>query len=319
MRIAVLCHGTVLQPTLEALYSQNLLVGLGVPENMPEVNISLEQTAKKAGIPFIRLPASGLADQLGPWLQQIKADVVCTMGFPEKIPASLLDLPSFGFFNLHGGALPRYRGPDPVFWQIKDRQPSGAITIHRLAPKLDTGGVAHLEAVPIGPDDTYGLHLQRLGAVLPRVLIEFIQRLVIHGHKLPLVEQSAAEAQYQARPTDKDLAVDWAKSAAEIKALVKACNPRYLGASLLLKGIPLRLLQVTKGEDHESNHEFSPGTILEATSANGIRVACGQGETLFLDIIYAEDGFYSGCQLVKLFGLKAGEQMTSILVEDPNY
>jgi hypothetical protein len=38
-------------------------------------------------------------------------------------------------------------------------------------------------------------------------------------------------------------------------------------------------------------------------------VACGQGQTLFLDIVYAQDGFFTGQQLVRIFGPGAGEQM----------
>jgi len=308
MRVAVLCQGTVLQPALAALHSQNLLVGLGVPDRLPEIHLPLEQAARQAGIPFVRVNAAGLEGQLGRWLEESNPDVVCTMGFPHKIPGTLLDKPRLGFFNFHGGPLPQYRGPDPVFWQIKNQEPLGAITVHRIAPELDTGGIAHAEAVPIGPEDTYGLHLQRLGAVLPRLLIELVQQLEIHGNRLPLHEQAPAEARYWKRPGEADLTVDWTSSAASIQALVRACNPVYAGALTLMKGIPVRLLQVTCGSPY-GTMEMRPGTMVEAGTDRGILVACGQGQTLFLDIVYAQDGFFTGQQLVRIFGLGAGEQM----------
>jgi methionyl-tRNA formyltransferase len=310
MRVAVLCNGTVLQPALEALYSQNLLVGLGVPERMPEMHNGLEQAARQAAIPFARMDPTGLEDQLARWMEASNPDVVCTMGFPHKIPATLLERPALGFFNLHGGPLPGYRGPDPVFWQIRNQEPNGAVTIHRIAPELDTGGIAHVEAVPIGPEDTYGLYMQRLGAFLPRILIEFVQQLEIHGNKLPLIEQPVSEARYWKRPENADLAVSWTDSAAAIKALVRACNPLYAGALTRMKSIPLRLLQVTEGGPCDSR-EMMPGRIVDARPEKGIRIACGEGQSLFLDIVYAEDGFFTGRQIAKLFGICAGDQMIS--------
>jgi methionyl-tRNA formyltransferase len=310
MRVAVLCHGTVLQPALAALYSQNLLVGLGVPDRLPEINLPLEQAAQQAGIPFVRVQATALEEQLNRWLEDTNPDVICTMGFPHKIPGSLLEKPRLGFFNFHGGALPQYRGPDPVFWQIRNQEPHGAIAIHRIAPELDTGGIAHTEAVPIGPEETYGLHLQRLGAVLPRLLIELVQQLEIHGNALPLTEQPAAAAHYWQRPGDADLTVDWTAAAVAIKALVRACNPVYAGALTLIKGIPVRLLQVTGGIPYNTK-EITPGTMVEASTEQGILVACGQGQTLSLDIVYAQDGFFTGQQLVRVFGLGVGDRMGS--------
>ena len=308
MRVAVLCQGTVLQPALAALHSQGLLVGLGAPDRLPEINGPLEHAARQAGIPFVRVQAAALEEQLSRWLEESNPDVVCTMGFPHKIPGPMLAMPRLGFFNFHGGALPQYRGPDPVFWQIRNQEPNGAITIHRIAPELDTGGIAHAEAVPLGPEDTYGLHLQRLGAVLPRLVIELVQQLEIHGERLPLSEQPAAGAHYWKRPTEADLTVDWTGAAAAIQALVRACNPTYAGALTLMKGIPVRLLQVTCGMGYTCE-EVMPGTMVGASTDTGILVACGQGQTLFLDIVYAQDGFFTGQQLVKLFGLGAGEQM----------
>lgn len=310
MNIAVLCHGTVLQPTLEALYSQGLLAGVALPVSASgeDVNFPLEMALRQAGIPFLHVGMDDLTAQLAPWLGEIAADVVCCMGFPGKIPPELLELPRLGFFNLHGGALPRYRGPDPVFWQIKNREPFGAIAIHRMTPKIDGGGIAHTELVPLGPDDTYALHMQRLGGTLPRVIIEFVQQLAIHGDNLPLHAQEAATTPYLPRPADADRTIDWSWPAADINALVRACNPIYGGALTLLKGIPVRVLEVSPAPTY-ADSQMPPGTIIAASAADGIRVACGKGETLSLELFYATDGFFSGRRLARIFGLCPGDRM----------
>lgn len=311
MKIIVLCYGTATQPTLEALHSQGLLAGVAAPKNTGEIDITmpLEAAARQASIPFLRVTRAELAGQLGPWLHEIAPDAVCTIGFPYKIPESVLSRPRLGFFNFHGGVLPAYRGPDPVFWQIKNREPHGAIAVHRITPDIDAGGIALIERVPIGPDDTYGLYMQRLGAVLPRVMIEFVQQLVIKGDELPLDEQVPASAHYYPRPTGADLTIDWSRPAAEINALVRACNPLHGGALSMLKGIPVRLFQATMAHPR-SDDLASSGTIVTASVEEGIRVVCAAGETLYIDIVYGADGFFTGSQLVKIFGLRQGDRMS---------
>ncbi len=315
MRIAVLCNGAVLQPALEALYSQGLLAGVATPEAAAagDPSLPLEAAIRQAGVPFLRVNKSDLTGQLAPWLREIGADTLCCMGFPRKLPAALLDLPRLGCFNFHGGALPQYRGPDPVFWQIRNREQYGAITIHRMTPEIDGGGVAHTELVPVGPDDTYALHMQRLGAVMPRVAIEFIQQLVLRGDALPLQEQASSSARYLPRPTDADRTIDWSWPAAEIDALVRACNPVYGGALTLLKGIPVRLLEISPAPPCKDSR-LPPGTIVSASDEDAIRVVCGQEETLFLELICSNDGFFTGRRLTRIFGLRPGDLLSSINV-----
>lgn len=309
MNIAVFCHGAVLQPALEALYSQGLLAGVAVPDGDGDVNLPLEAAIKQAGVPFLRVSRSDVAGQLRPWLQEIAPDTVLTMGFPCKIPADLLALPKLGFFNLHGGQLPHYRGPDPVFWQIKSLEQYGAITVHRMTAEMDAGGVAHVERVMLGADDTYALHMQRLGGVLPRVVIEFVQQLAIRGDALPLQEQDTTAVRYLPRPTDADRTINWDWSGAEIDALVRACNPMYGGALTLLKGMPVRLLELSPAPPCGESRT-APGTIISASADDGIRVACGRGESLFLELIYSNDGFFTGRRLARIFALQSGDLMT---------
>ncbi len=310
MKIAVLCSGTVLRPALETLHYQGLLAGVAVPEARggSDIHLHLEAAVRQACIPFLRVTGTDLEGQFRTWLGEVVPDAVCCMGFPWKIPASVLDLPRLGFFNFHGGALPQYRGPDPVFWQIKNGESCGAVSVHRMTAEIDRGSVAHAEPIPIGPDETYGLHMQRLGATLPRVIIEFVQQLAVRGDNLPLLEQDTANAQYRPRPTDADRTVDWSRPAAEIDSLVRACNPIYGGALSLLKGIPVRLLQVTVAPP--CTDPAPPGTIMAASIHEGIRVSCRGGETLFIDILYSEDGFFTGHRLVKTFGLRPGDRMS---------
>jgi methionyl-tRNA formyltransferase len=78
------------------------------------------------------------------------ADVAVVACFTERLPAAALRVPRLGFLNLHPSLLPAYRGPTPVFWQLRDGAPTG-VTVHYLDEGLDTGDIAAQVAVPV-PD-----------------------------------------------------------------------------------------------------------------------------------------------------------------------
>lgn len=77
-------------------------------------------------------------------------DVAVVACFTERLPTAALRVPRLGFLNLHPSLLPAYRGPTPVFWQLRDGASTG-VTVHYLDEGLDTGDIAMQAAVPL-PD-----------------------------------------------------------------------------------------------------------------------------------------------------------------------
>jgi methionyl-tRNA formyltransferase len=258
-------------------------------------------------LPFIRLSKNSLHRGLSMWLEDLKPDVVCMMGFPYRIPEAVLNYPRYGFFNFHAGRLPEYPGADPVFWQLKNMETKGAITVHRVEPELDTGAVAHVEFVPLGLNDTYGVVMQRLGQMLPRALIAFIQQLAIQGENLHVVPQNKKNGPvHRARPNESDQAIDWDESPNRIDALVRSCNPIYTGALTVFRSAPIRILSVQFSKSVSDSAQPS-GTILRADHLEGITVSCGGKSALTIDIICTQGGIFASGQFAKLFNVRAGE------------
>ena len=83
-------------------------------------------------------------------LAGLAADVAVVACFAERLPAAILLVPKYGFLNLHPSLLPAYRGPVPVFWQLRDGAESG-VTVHYMDEGLDTGDIAAQVAVSL-PD-----------------------------------------------------------------------------------------------------------------------------------------------------------------------
>jgi len=140
-------------------------------------------------------------------LTALAPEVAVVACFTRRIPPAVLALPRFGFLNLHPSLLPLYRGPQPLFWQLRDGAPTGA-TVHYLDEGLDTGDIAAQTPVPLpdgvsGPDAERRLALAGL-ALLRGVLDDLAAGIV---HRRPQGEGGS----YQRAPTDADFALstDW--------------------------------------------------------------------------------------------------------------
>lgn len=75
-------------------------------------------------------------------LAEIGPDVACVACFDRIVPARLLGLLRHGFLNVHPSILPDFRGPEPLFWQLRAGVNPVGVTVHWMDRGLDTGDMA---------------------------------------------------------------------------------------------------------------------------------------------------------------------------------
>ena len=68
-----------------------------------------------------------------------KKDIVLSCQYRHRVPESLLN--SHTCINIHFGALPSYRGCNPIYWQMKNKEKYAGITIHYMDNNFDTGEI----------------------------------------------------------------------------------------------------------------------------------------------------------------------------------
>ncbi|NET07033.1 MAG: hypothetical protein F6K16_20500 [Symploca sp. SIO2B6] len=310
MRIGLLLNHWPLLSILEPLIQKGWLVGLAAEEGKNELVTGFKLVSQQYQIPYIGLTKTNFANCLSKWLEQTKPDVVLVSTLAYKIPADLLQIPTYGFFNFHYGLLPNYRGPDTIFWPIRNQEACGGFTIHKMDSDWDTGAIAHLQPVPIEVEDTHGLYLNKLAQMLPQAAIEFIDNLSAQGDKLPLVTQEPGIGKYWSKPSFEDLCIRWhEQSAREVHALVRASNPRYGGAVAFLRGVPLHILQVSLVEQ-TTQHTLQPGEIAVTSSEEGTVVCSQDGNLLRLDAVQTPEGLFTGNKLPTIFGIQVGEVLS---------
>ncbi|HEX4746804.1 MAG TPA: formyltransferase family protein [Gaiellaceae bacterium] len=192
-------------------------------------------------------------DRIAPLLGQFEPDVALCIGFPWKIPADALAVPTHGIVNGHPSLLPRFRGPSPVAWAIRQGETEIGFTFHYMDAELDTGNVLARERIPLhdeyGWDELTPKLATAVGEMLPRVL-ERVER----GD--PGEPQDESQASYF-RLFDPEYAwIDTSRTVAEVERQVRAwrfhsaADPR--GALVALDGETIRVLRVSRvpGEGH---------------------------------------------------------------------
>jgi len=307
MQIIVICTHTFGMPTINSLAQAKFLKGIITTDRKTNVQDKIAAVGQQYQIPILKVSKNNFAKKMVIFIKQHKADVVFVFAFGQLIPEKLLKLPKWGFVNFHPGILPQFRGPDPVFWQLKQQLSAGGLTVHRMDAKFDTGPVVTILPIPIQPEMTYSHFLSEAGFAATNVLNMLIQTLHQMG-QLPVKAQDQSKGKYQNRPTAKDFRIHWAKDeVSTIQALVNACNPRYGGAHTLLRNHPLQILAVTPMQQTTT---AAIGEIIEIEEEEGLLVACKGGSVLRIDIVSSAEGIMTANRFARMAGVKIGELFT---------
>ena len=231
----------------------------------------------------------------------LKADVAVVVAYGLILPKPVLDAPVHGCLNLHGSALPRWRGAAPIQRAIMAGDSSTAVMVMRMDEGLDTGPVCLGENIPIGSDTTAGeLHddMARRGADLMLRALSALER-----GSLTATPQSAEGVTYAAKIEKPEARIDFTRPAAEVHNLVRGLSP-FPGAWFEAKvdgraeRIKIVRAQLVAGSG-------AAGTVLD----NELTVACGDGAVRLLTVQRAGKKPMTAAELLRGFALNAGTRL----------
>lgn len=307
MKIAVVCNSDSLaMPSIQFLKEQHFLAGVGIPKKSNTVLLNALQTIGIMPDSIAVFSTGSWREDMENWLHSLSADAVFVIAFPWKIPAYILNIPLKGFFNFHFGVLPKYKGADPIFWQIRNMENHGGLFIHKMNAEIDGGPIVWQKEMAVIPGETYTMHSMRIGYEA----VEELKLLLDHMDRDVLQENIQPEHQglYYHKPGTEQLKIDWQKqSSREIEYLVNACNQKYGGASTFLRNRELRILEVSP-VDMPPIPEQPSGTVVHADVLYGLVIACRGQEFLKINVVHMQEGYLSGAKLFSM-GVGIGEQL----------
>ena len=311
IKILLLCSSRFALAAMRDMVFAKKLSLIAIPrhcdEMIEEVNILLAGT----GIPVLILDKDNFESILIKAVKEHSINLGFVMTFSYKISSNLSNSFSKGIFNVHPGPLPEYRGADPIFQQIRNRDQQVGVTIHRLAEKMDAGPVVNREMIRSDLKDTYGLLNLKL-AELAAKLTGTVTRMAELDLEIPSRPQDESRARYFKRQSSKDITINWeSMDAGSIIALVNACNPWNKGAVTQLKHKIIRILQVEKTmEENYRDQIITPG-IIQSISETGIIVSTLKNGEISIGFVYIDEGFMIAGRLADL-GFFPGDKFITI-------
>lgn len=176
---------------------------------MPSAAISTTQMALQQQLPLYRIRAGHKAP-LVTLLQTLDPDLIVVACFPWRISPALLAIPTMGFLNVHPSLLPHYRGPAPLFWQLRAGLRQSGVTVHWMDTTFDTGAIAAQQSLLLAEGAT-GPMLDAAYATLGVGLLKQVLAQLSVG-LMPRQPQPSTGS-YHSWPTATDFTLDRAWSA----------------------------------------------------------------------------------------------------------
>lgn len=302
-RIALFACSTMALPSLEFLIEKQALACVVLPSKQDQLSFTLENYLKHAKIPYFRSGSTNREANLN-LLKQANADTGIVFTYNEILTAEILRGLENGIFNIHASSLPQYRGPVPIFWQLKNQEQEVGVTLHKMTETIDAGPVVFQEKLPIAPSDTIGLLNIRVAQIAPHLINQLLSELQKNEGSLTLTEQEG-EVSRAPTPKEEDIQIDWkVMSSSQIATLARACNPNYIGAQFTYRDSYFHLVEAE--EIAHSNFGAPPGTIIHIGDPEGLIIASTDG-SIRMNIVSTPYGILTGARFANILNIDAGD------------
>jgi len=306
MKIGIISNSDLFISLSDALATQQQQVYLFYSPSVDAyINQKVEQYIKVTKISMVQEDTGGC--NLYQWITESELDVCFVLGYSKLIKGEVLKRYSSQLFNIHFGLLPQFKGPTPVFWQLKQGIPKIGLSIHRMTEKLDEGAVVWHKEI----DNKGFFNYKYVGQLFGNICVEgvfFILSLMLQNLPILDIQNKGVAPCYHSRPKMEDVLICWkSMGAQEICDLVKACNPWNKGALTFYKGQEVKIMdaRITNNSDN-----VAAGSIVAV--GDTLKVKCCDDKTLEITMLYFLDSYFPAYCLTEL-GFKTGNTFENYL------
>jgi len=197
--------------------------------------------AREQGIEVLAPPTPSDPDFLAR-LREIEPECCPIVAYGALLRREALDVPTFGWVNLHFSVLPAWRGAAPVQRAIMAGDEVTGATVFSLVEALDAGPVLGTITERIRDDDTAGTLLERLADFGARLLVDVVDH--IEAGDIGPIAQSEDAVSYASKITSADARIRWDLPAFAVDRQIRGCTPKP-GAWTTWDGAPLKLGSIT--------------------------------------------------------------------------
>ena len=231
------------------------------------------------------------------FLNELKPDIILVVSFGQMIPKNLLNIPKYGFLNIHASLLPKLRGAAPIQRSIMNRDKESGISIMKINENLDEGPVCNQYSLKISEK----MNAEELSEKLSLIASEKILYILdnIYDGNLEFKDQDHSKATYAKKIQKLEGKINWNENADKIIGKINGLYP-YPGAFFSFNGERYKILKAEK-----SSTTGKPGEIV----SENFEVCCVGGSIKVLSIqregkrVQQINEFLLGTQIKKGFNI----------------
>ena len=223
------------------------------------------------------------------YLKAINPDIVIVVAYGKIIPKIFLDIPKFGFINLHASLLPKWRGAAPIQRAIMNCDKETGISYMKIEEDLDSGPYMFQVKTLINEDTNYKQLNEKLSNIGAKSIIKCLN--LIFDNKAKFINQDNSKVTYAEKIKKSEAKIIWSETANKIVAKINGLNP-FPGAWFEYENSRFKII---KAKMIKENSEV-PGKVLN----DKLLVSCGENAIKILEIqkegksILKIDDFLSG-------------------------
>ena len=231
---------------------------------------------KSYNIPEIISPNGVNSEEFKKAILKLNPDLILVGSWFEKFSKEAYSLPKVATINAHPSLLPKYRGPNPYYWVIRNQEKKSGITFHLMDENFDTGAILAQEEIEILENDT-GSTLKERTVLKARGVVCDLLMALQEDIIIPLAQRED-RATYYTHP--ELLEIDFKKTSAEISAIIRA-SYNWAKTYFYHDITPLvpngTMLSVEKNTTNYSE----PGTVVDVDyKTKTLAVLCGDNKVL---------------------------------------
>lgn len=204
------------------------------------------------------------------FISELQPDLGIVAGFSYLLPSQILNTVKLGFWNLHAGKVPEYRGGSPLNWQLINGESEIGISVLKITNGIDDGPILGQATFQIQDSDSINdLHKKAntsFSELLPKLLVN-PNHSIMHAST-----QDESRATYWHQRSDEDGYLNpFLQSAKQIDRIVRAITKPYPGAWFKVNNEKIR---VFKTRLSKKNYKGVPGKILKLPRQNAVLITC---------------------------------------------
>ena len=155
--------------------------------------------------------------------ESLKPDVAILFAYGKIIPLKWLNIPIFGFINIHASLLPRWRGAAPVQRAIENNDKKSGITIMKMNEGLDEGPIIASQEIAINSETNGQTLIDQISHDSCSLLYNNLEKY-LKGLLSP-VDQDHEKSTYASKINKDESRLNWNSDAKILEQKIRAFYP----------------------------------------------------------------------------------------------